>query len=82
MMDPASYVDPNLTQPDLLVLKCLLRDAEGQPETQTQTQTSNGLASSDNGASGRRTRTGRSNGRAVKADVAFILLILLRLLTS
>ncbi|EZG19932.1 hypothetical protein H107_01834 [Trichophyton rubrum CBS 202.88] len=67
-MDPASYVDPNLTQPDLLVLKCLLRDAEGQPETQTQTQTSNGLASSDNGASGRRTRTGRSNGTYSRAS--------------
>ncbi|OAL74084.1 acylamide-delta3(E)-desaturase [Trichophyton violaceum] len=72
MMDPASYVDPNLTQPDLLVLKCLLRDAEGQPETQTQTQTqtqtSNGLASSDNGASGRRTRTGRNNGTYSRAS--------------
>lgn len=81
-MDPASYVDPNLTQPDLLVLKCLLREAEGQPETQTQTQTKtgNGLAGNDNnGASGRRTRTGRSNGTAVLtwADVAFLLLLLI-----
>ncbi|EFE36653.1 uncharacterized protein ARB_04178 [Trichophyton benhamiae CBS 112371] len=83
-MDPASYVDPNLTQPDLLVLKCLLREAEGQPETQTQTQTqtqtSSGLAGNDNnGASGRRTRTGRSNGTAVLtwADVAFLLLLLI-----
>ncbi|EGE04524.1 hypothetical protein TEQG_03395 [Trichophyton equinum CBS 127.97] len=69
-MDPASYVDPNLTQPDLLVLKCLLRDAE-QTQMQTQTQTSNGLASSNNntdGASGRRTRTGRSNGTVSRAS--------------
>ncbi|EFR03420.1 fatty acid desaturase [Nannizzia gypsea CBS 118893] len=51
-MDPASYVDPNLTQPDLLVLKCLLRDVEGQPD---KTQTSNGHANgSSDGRTGRR----------------------------
>ena len=27
-MDPSNFIDPNLTEPDLLVLKTLLHDAE------------------------------------------------------
>ncbi|KAM5441082.1 hypothetical protein MferCBS31731_003870 [Microsporum ferrugineum] len=61
-MDPATYVDPNLTQPDLLVLKCLLREIE---DTQARSKTSNGHA---NGSNTSRSRREISNGTASKED--------------
>lgn len=33
MPDPETFIDPNLTRQDLLVLRSLLRDADGQSQT-------------------------------------------------
>lgn len=43
-MDPATFVDPNLTRPDLLVLKTLLQDVE-RIETPAKRLGANGVDS-------------------------------------
>ena len=35
MPDPETFIDPNLTRQDLLVLRSLLRDADGQEQIST-----------------------------------------------
>ncbi|KAF3483516.1 uncharacterized protein GIQ15_02840 [Arthroderma uncinatum] len=54
-MDPATFVDPNLTQPDLLVLKCLLRDID-EVRSKQPSLTTNGNGHANGSSTGSSTR--------------------------
>lgn len=42
-MDPSNFIDPNLTDPDLLVLKNLLDDADGASQRGEKDSSSSGV---------------------------------------
>ncbi|KAL4944428.1 hypothetical protein BDV06DRAFT_187296 [Aspergillus oleicola] len=64
-MDPATFIDPNLTEPDLQVLKDLLNDAETQAAG-ASTETQPGEKDSASGAR----RRGKSTQNGLSQDAA------------